>query len=139
MVSDSYIATPVPGSPLRLRIDFTPGIYRHSYDGLRLKLLHVEQGPIDQIVLGFAEHRTFRHRDATTSGTAWPGTFRRGAESGPPPWEGADLSGLRSAVVQYTDAWFPGAWEAPTPTGIASRAVQAISPPARPRTGGPAR
>lgn len=114
VVSDSYIATPVPGSPLRLRIDFTPGMYMHSYDGLRLKLLHAEQGPIDQIVLRFAEHHTFRRRDATTSGTAWPGTFRQGTESGPSPWEGADLSGLRSAVVQYVDAWFPGAATQPT-------------------------
>lgn len=139
MVSSSYIATPVPGSPLRLCIDFAPGIYMHSYDGLHLRIVHTENGTIDQIVLRFAEHRTFRHRDATTSGNAAPDTFRRGTENGPPPWEGADLSGLRSAIVQYTDAWTSGAWKAPPPTGATSRAVQAVSPPARLRTGGPAR
>lgn len=40
-------AVPVPGSPLRLRVDFTPGNYRHSYDCLSLKLLHAKQRPIE--------------------------------------------------------------------------------------------
>lgn len=112
VIGDSYYSTPAPGSPLRLRIDFTRTIRVSEYDGLRLQTLHTEQGVLDTAILTFAAHDTFRSRDAALGrkprddGYAVIRDWNAGDE---PPWQGAATTKLRRAIEQYTTVWFPQA------------------------------
>ncbi len=51
VVGDTYYATPIPGTPLRLRIDFNATIHADTYGGLRLAVLHPDRGEIDAVAL----------------------------------------------------------------------------------------
>lgn len=112
VVGDAYYAAPVPDLPLRLRIDFAPTIYAGRYDGLRLQLVHLEQGPIDTAVLRFAEHGAFEARDRRRDkkpGQDGYGTFTDWNHSEHPPWTGIGVTRLRVAIDQYVRLWIPGA------------------------------
>ncbi|MFJ5265486.1 hypothetical protein ACIQAC_33970 [Streptomyces sp. NPDC088387] len=137
-VGTTYYATPIAGSPLRLRIDFTGTQYRNAYGGLRLTVTHAERGTIDAVALSFADHGTFRRRQGELHGRNMPDTFNITiARPGKPSWEGADFTGLRDAIERYTGVWFPGAWKASVPSRAASRSAHAV--PAPPTTRGGAR
>ncbi|MFI1183612.1 hypothetical protein ACH4UT_29275 [Streptomyces sp. NPDC020799] len=111
VVGNTYYATPAPGSLLRLRINFAPTIFEGQYDGLRLQVIHPEQGVVDSAVLTFADHDTFTQRDAACDvrpGQDGYARIRDWHRDGEPPWKGADVRGLRHAIEQYTQVWFPG-------------------------------
>ncbi|MFJ2739634.1 hypothetical protein ACIO3O_08195 [Streptomyces sp. NPDC087440] len=138
VVGNTYYAVPVPGSPLRLRIDFSRTIYENTYGGLRLAVVHPERGEIDAVVLSFLGHGTFHRRDEahnTRPGSKQYGTFDTYHRPGHPPWEGAVTGGLRDAIEQYAAIWFPGAWPARPVVRTASKVP---TPPAA-RSGGPTR
>ncbi|BBC30753.1 hypothetical protein SGFS_020470 [Streptomyces graminofaciens] len=142
VVGNTYYATPLPNSPLRLRIDFSPTIRENEYGGLRLAVVHPEKGDLDAVVLTFDEHGTFTRRDAARdvrpgfSGYARILDLRH--HNRQPPWHGAEVAGLRSAIEQYTNIWFPGAWATSPrarPTARTARKVPTAphSPAARTR------
>ena len=126
VVGDTYYATPVPGSPLRLRISLSPTIRIDEYDGLRLDVVHTEKGVLDTATLTFADHGTFETRDADRrpgqSGYAKILDFRTRPEW--TPWPSAHLGALRTAIAQYTRIWFTG-------DGSASCGKHATSPEAK--------
>lgn len=131
VVGNTYFAAPIPGAPLRLRIDFTGTIRADTYGGLRAAVVHPDRGEIDAVALSFLDHGTFHRRDEannTRPNTSGYGTFDKYSRPGRPPWEGAVTTGLRDAIEQYTTVWFPGAWAA------SSRAAgrTAHKPPAPP-------
>ncbi|MGW1194482.1 hypothetical protein ACWD4B_01285 [Streptomyces sp. NPDC002536] len=134
VVGNTYYATPTPGSALRLRIAFAPTIFHGQYDGLRLQAIHPEQGVVDTAILTFADHGTFAQRDAARDvrpGQDGYARIRDWHRDGEPPWKGADVRGLRRAIEQYAQVWFPGA----TPTAApqcTSSALTAGRPPAAP-------
>ena len=143
VVGTTYYATPIPGTPLRLRIDFSRTIRAHVYDGLRIATLHQDRGELDVVVLRFEDHATFDHRDAARGRTAMQsgyGTFQE-FQRYPDwvPWQGAHTRGLRDAIEQYTAIWFPGAWQAPTPSRNAGRTAHKTPVPPATRNGGHAR
>jgi hypothetical protein len=122
VVGNTYFAAPVPGAPLRLRIDFTRTIHADTYGGLRLAVVHPDHGEIDGVALSFLDHGTFHRRDEATNtrpNTKQHGTFDKYHRPGGPPWEGAVTTGLRDAIEQYTAVWFPGAWTASAPSRAA--------------------
>ncbi|MGW7724998.1 hypothetical protein ACWGJ6_16795 [Streptomyces canus] len=124
VVGNTYFAAPVPGAPLRLRIDFTRTIHADTYGGLRLAVVHLDRGEIDAVALSFLDHGTFHRRDEVTNtrpNTKQHGTFDTYHRPGLPPWEGAVTTGLRDAVEQYTAVFFPGAWTASAPSRAAAR------------------
>ncbi|MFB7929632.1 hypothetical protein ACFC4C_11030 [Streptomyces sp. NPDC056039] len=124
VVGNTYFAAPVPGTPLRLRIDFTGTIHADTYGGLRLAVVHPARGEIDAVALSFLDHGTFHRRDEATNtrpNTKQHGTFDTYHRPGRPPWEGAVTTGLRDAIEQYTAVWFPGAWTASAPSRAAGR------------------
>ncbi|WP_367435136.1 hypothetical protein [Streptomyces celluloflavus] len=126
IVGDVYYATPQPDSPLRLRMDFHRTIRQGEYDGLRVSVLHRDQGVVDTTILTFADHGTFTRRDAARQiGPGQDGfaRIRDWHRDGEPPWLGADVHGLRRAIERYTQVWFPGA-----------QAPSAPSRPEAPRT-----
>ncbi|MEU7033632.1 hypothetical protein ABZ958_08115 [Streptomyces sp. NPDC046237] len=131
VVGNTYYATPFTGAPLRLRISFTGTIHADNYGGLRLAVVHADQGEIDAVALDFVDHGTFHRRDEahnTLKGTKQYGTFDTYHRPGKPPWEGAVTTGLRDAIEQYTAVWFPGAWAAPAPrrtTGLTAHRAPA--------------
>ncbi|MFF4867220.1 hypothetical protein ACFY3J_37295 [Streptomyces sp. NPDC001231] len=134
VVGNTYYATPIPGGPLRLRIDFARTI-RDEYDGLRLATIHQDRGELDAVEMRFEDHKTFDHRDAARgcspleSGYGTSHEFRDGSDW--VPWEGAHTNGLRDAIEQYASTWFPGAWKTPPPRRAVSRITQKVpSPPA---------
>ncbi|MFE1071213.1 hypothetical protein ACFW5W_08305 [Streptomyces sp. NPDC058783] len=123
-VGNTYFAAPVPGVPLRLRIDFTRTIHADTYGGLRLAVVHPDRGEIDAVALSFLDHGTFHRRDEaanTGPNTKQYGTFDTYHRPGRPPWEGAVTTGLRDAIEQYTAVWFPGAWAASASSRTAGR------------------
>ncbi|MGW0995375.1 hypothetical protein ACWD5V_19120 [Streptomyces sp. NPDC002523] len=136
VVGDALYAAPQPNSPLRLRIDFAPTIRHGEYDGLRLSVVHPEQGVLDTVILRFADHGTFARRD--TARDLVPG--RDGyavirdwyARSSRPPWHGADGTGLCTAIEQYAHFWFPP----PAASRLAARPLAQPTPTtgASPRT-----
>ncbi|MGX4693765.1 hypothetical protein [Streptomyces sp. JNUCC 63] len=135
VVGNAYFATPVPGGPLRLRIDFARTIRAGEYDGLRLATIHQDRGELDAVSLRFEEHKTFDHRDATRgcspqeSGYGTIYEFRDRPDW--VPWQGAHTNGLRDAIEQYASVWFPGAWKASAPPRAPGRtARKAPAPPA---------
>ena len=118
VVGNTYYAAPVPGTPLRLRIDFTRTIHADTYGGLRVAVVHPERGEIDAVALSFVDHGTFHRRDEATNTpphTKQYGAFGTYHRPGRPPWDGAVTTGLRDAIEQYTAVWFPGAWAASAP------------------------
>ncbi|MFE7302664.1 hypothetical protein [Streptomyces sp. NPDC057579] len=141
VVGNSYYATPQPGSPLRLRIDFAPTIRHGEYDGLRLRVIHPNQGVVDTAILPFADHGTFARRDAARdlpAGRDGYGVFRdwHRTGSGEPPWKGAEGTGLRRAITQYARIWFP---DTPAPAPARPATARAALPKPATATGGSAR
>ncbi|MEU3299757.1 hypothetical protein ABZ729_08035 [Streptomyces sp. NPDC006678] len=140
VVGTTYYATPAPGDPLRLRVDFCRTIRADEYDGLRLATIHEDRGELDVAILRFEDHRTFEHRDATQGrgpSHSGYGTFQE-FRNRPDwvPWEGAHTNGLRDAIEQYTAVWFPGAWQASAPNRAAGRnAHKTVPPPPGPAPG----
>ncbi|MEU9398014.1 hypothetical protein AB0D86_49625 [Streptomyces sp. NPDC048324] len=130
VVGNTYYATPLPNSPLRLRIDFSRTIRENEYDGLRLAVVHPEKGDVDAVVLTLDEHDTFTRRDAARevhpgySGYARILDLRH--HNRQPPWHGADVGGLRAAIEQYTQVWFPGAWTTAARSRPAARTARNI-------------
>ncbi|WP_406483907.1 hypothetical protein [Streptomyces sp. NBC_01568] len=117
---------------MRIRIDFQSTIRHREYDGLRLAVLHPHLGTLDMASLSFADHQTFARRDAAAGiGPGWDGyaRIRNWHENGPPPWNGADLTGLRRAIGQYAQIWIPTSPPAPAHAKLPS------PPSARPPTG----
>ncbi|MFF8732044.1 hypothetical protein ACF073_37070 [Streptomyces sp. NPDC015171] len=133
VVGNTYFAAPVPGAPLRLRIDFTLTIHADTYGGLRLAVVHPERGEIDAVALSFVDHGTFHRRDEasnTRPNTKQYGTFDTHHRPGHPPWDGAVTTGLRDAIERYSAVWFPGAWAASAPTRTAGRTPRSTPAPA---------
>ncbi|MFD7017544.1 hypothetical protein [Streptomyces sp. NPDC059928] len=114
VVGNAYYAAPQPDSVLRLRIDFAPTIRHGEYDGLRLRVIHPDQGVVDTVILPFAEHATFTRRDAARAlgvGSDGHAVFRDWGDrrsAVEPPWKGADGGGLHTAIQRYARVWFPG-------------------------------
>lgn len=138
VVGNTYYATPIPGKPLRLRIDFTRTIHANTYGGLRAAVLHPDRGEIDAVALSFLEHGTFHRRDEahnTRPSTSRYGTFDNHHRPGRPPWEGAVTTGLRDAIERYTAVWFPGAWSQSAPCRAAGPAIQLTPAPPAARSG----
>ncbi|MER6331339.1 hypothetical protein ABT298_18825 [Streptomyces sp. NPDC001034] len=135
-VVGNYLVAPTPDTHLRLRIDFTPTIYADTYGGLRLAVVHPDRGEIDAVTLSLLDHGTFHHRDVASNrplNNSNHGTFSKYHRPGQPPWEGAEFTGLRDAIEQYTAVWFPGAWAAPAPGRAANRSTHtAPAPPTAP-------
>ncbi|MFD3563485.1 hypothetical protein ACFWVU_28020 [Streptomyces sp. NPDC058686] len=123
VVGDALYASPQPNSPLRLRIDFAPTIRQGEYDGLRLRVVHPEQGVLDSALLRFADHGTFERRDGARDlavGRDGYAVIRDWhAHSTLPPWHGADGAGLCTAIEQYAHFWIPG----PAAARLAARPV----------------
>lgn len=131
VVGSTYYGT-AANSPVRIRIDFQATIRHREYDGLRLSVIHPDRGVLDTTVLTFGDHKTFARRDAARDiGPGWDGyaRIRDWHASGPPPWRGADLTGLRRAITHYTQLWSPPAAPAP------SRRNPPSLPSARPGSG----
>ncbi|MCB5163614.1 hypothetical protein LG634_01975 [Streptomyces bambusae] len=108
VVGDSYYAALTPDSALRLRIDFAPTIRHGEYDGLRLTVIHPQRGALHVENITFAEHHTFTQRDTARGKSPSHDGYARIRDwhpSGPPPWQGADLTGLRQAVTAFTTMW----------------------------------
>ncbi|MFJ6783625.1 hypothetical protein [Streptomyces yangpuensis] len=110
VVGNSYYAA-APDSSLRLRVSFQPTIRHGEYGGLHLSIVHPDRGPIDEIVLSFADHGTFRTRDRTAGRTERSdgyAVFRdfNPRTSRPAPWAGGDWTRLKAAVTRYADLWF---------------------------------
>jgi hypothetical protein len=128
VVGDTYFAIPVSGGPLRLRIDFSRAIVADTYGGLRLATVHQDKGELDAVVLRFEDHKTFDHRDATLGrrprqvgyGTIYVHRDRPDLV----PWKSAHTFGLRDAIEQYAQVWFPGAWSAASPSRPAARTAR---------------
>jgi hypothetical protein len=136
VIGDTYFAAPVPGGPLRLRIDFSRTVRVGEYDGLRLATIHQDRGELDAVVLRFEDHKTFEHRDAARGRTPQDsgyGTFHE-FRNRPDwvPWEGAHTHGLRDAIEQYASVWVPGAWKTTTPSRASGRTNH--KPPSPPAT-----
>ncbi|MFB8128648.1 hypothetical protein [Streptomyces mirabilis] len=134
VIGDIYYATPRPDSPLRLRIGFSRTIRAGEYDGLRLQILHAEQGGVlDSVLLTFADHDTFRSRDAAIDrhpGDDGYAKLRDWHERDEPPWQGAATTKLRRAIEQYTRLWFPQPPAAVRPDKVVSQRTLSGHPPA---------
>lgn len=117
VVGDVYYAT-AGDSPIRLRIEFARTIRERQYDGLVLKLIHTDRGTLDTVHLRFAEHGTFTRRDAERGPGNGHGVIRDWHKDGPPPWAGADLTGLRTAIVDFVQVACPAL---SPPAGTAER------------------
>ncbi|MFF2508740.1 hypothetical protein ACFVTY_36045 [Streptomyces sp. NPDC058067] len=132
IIGDTLYAAPQPNSPLRLRIDFAPTMRHGEYDGLRLRVIHPEQGVLDTAILRFADHGTFTRRD--TARDLMPGqdgyaVIRDWHNSGP-AWHGADGTGLRTAIEKYAHVWFPPpAASRPAACSVAQPAATTGAPP----------
>ncbi|MFH9612865.1 hypothetical protein ACH4MM_03690 [Streptomyces pratensis] len=138
VVGNTYFAAPVPGVPLRLRIDFTGTIHADTYGGLRVAVVHPDRGEIDAVALSFLDHGSFHRRDEaanTHPNTRLYATFDTYHRPGWPPWHGAVTAGLRDAIEQYTAVWFPGAWAASAPRPTANRTVLNAAVPPSTRNG----
>jgi hypothetical protein len=98
-----------PDHGTRLRIDFYETIHQHTYGGLRLSVIHPDQGKLDAVTLSFADHATFRARDLRTgtrpgsSGYATIRDFPHDEEHR--PWAGGDFTTLADAVHRYARVW----------------------------------
>ena len=134
VIGDIYYATPRPDTPLRLRIGFSRTIRAGEYDGLLLQILHADQGAVlDSVLLTFADHDTFRSRDAAIDrhpGHDGYAKLRDWHERDEPPWQGAATTKLRHAIEQYTRLWFPRPQAAARPDKTASQRTLSGHPPA---------
>ncbi|MEU7148703.1 hypothetical protein AB0B15_11790 [Streptomyces sp. NPDC045456] len=142
VVGNTYYATPAPGTPLRLRIDFHGTIRADTYGGLRLAIIHADRGEIDTVALSFVDHGTFHRRDEAhniSANDSRYGTFDKDHRPGQPPWEGAVTTGLRDAIERYSAVWFPGAWPASAPDRAAGRTAHQPRAPLVAHRGGRAR
>ncbi|MCL6739438.1 hypothetical protein [Streptomyces neyagawaensis] len=130
VVGDTYYAAPLPKSPLRLRIDFSRTIRESEYDGLRLAVVHPEKGDVDAVVLAFVEHGTFARRDAERDVQPGFSGYARILDlhhhNRQPPWNGAEVRGLRTAIEQYTKVWFPGGWTTSAHSRPAARTARNV-------------
>ncbi|MFB7270738.1 hypothetical protein [Streptomyces sp. NPDC056244] len=127
VVGNTYYATPSANSPLRLRIDFSGTIVADQYGGLRLTTVHPDRGEVDTVALAFRDHDTFRSRDEVEGkkpGYSNYGTFDLYYRAGEMPWQGAETTGLRNAIKQYSQVWFPGAWNASSSARAPGRTVR---------------
>ncbi|MER5737857.1 hypothetical protein ABT117_19565 [Streptomyces sp. NPDC002262] len=106
VVGDVYYANPT-NSAIRLRIDFARTIMDRQYDGLRLAVIHAERGPLDTAYFRFDDHGTFTRRDAKLGPGAARGVISDWHNDGLPPWHGADLTGLRTAIVAFVQVSCP--------------------------------
>ncbi|MFD3944973.1 hypothetical protein [Streptomyces sp. NPDC058579] len=106
VVGDVYYANPTD-SPIRLRIEFARTIMERQYDGLRLAVIDAERGTLDTVHLRFTEHGTFTRRDAERRSCDTRGVIRDWHQDGLPPWAGADLTGLRTAIVDFVHVSCP--------------------------------
>ncbi|MBP5935395.1 hypothetical protein [Streptomyces acidiscabies] len=134
VAGDTYCATPVPGSPLRLRISLSPTIRTDEYDGLCLVVAHTERGVLDTATLSFAGRGTFDHRDAALERRPGQSGYAKILDFRTRPhrslWRSARTSALRTAIGRCTSMWFPGAWTTAAP-GTAARTAYtapAVSP-----------
>ncbi|MGW1234727.1 hypothetical protein [Streptomyces californicus] len=130
VVGNTYFAAPVPGAPLRLRIDFAETFHADTYGGLRVAVVHPDRGETDAVVLSFLDHGTFHRRDEATNrrpNTKHYATFDESHLPGRPPWHGAVTTGLRDAIEKYTAVWFPGAWAAQRQSRAIGHAVPMAS------------
>ncbi|MCZ0978691.1 hypothetical protein O1L60_04035 [Streptomyces diastatochromogenes] len=93
-------------NPLVLKIDFSQTIRHKEYDGLRLSVVHSERGILDTVHLKFAQYGTFSRRDAGRGGDGRD-VFRDWHSAGV-PWEGADFTNLRTAIMEHATLWCPG-------------------------------
>ncbi|MFE6461236.1 hypothetical protein ACFVP0_27730 [Streptomyces cinereoruber] len=112
VVGGDYYARPTSALPLRLRISFADGRVHQRYEGLRLQIVHLEQGRIDAQFLSFAEYDAFRARDARLGnrpGSGEYGSFTDWRSTDAPPWTGIDVTRLRTAIGKYVQIWVPGA------------------------------
>ncbi|WP_328486009.1 hypothetical protein [Streptomyces zaomyceticus] len=100
VVGNVYYSTPTD-SPIRLRIQFAQTIMDRQYDGLRLAVIHAERGTLDTVHLRFADHGTFTRRDAKLGPGSARSVIRDWHKDGLLPWAGADLTGLRTAIVEF--------------------------------------
>ncbi|MCY0931521.1 hypothetical protein OTB20_36130 [Streptomyces sp. H27-H1] len=129
VIGESYYATPGPRSPLRLRVDFHPTIREREYRGLRVRILHEDKGTIDDVVLSFADHQTFQHRDQAAG--SYPGLTGHGVftdyntAKGGPGWAGGDWTPLREAITRYSALWFPPKRSRSTVRSAVAPALQA--------------
>ncbi|MFD9715828.1 hypothetical protein [Streptomyces sp. NPDC059076] len=129
VVGNSFYAVPPSGSQIRLRIDFYETIYRQQYGGLRLSILHPDQGKIDVIALPFKDYGTFRARD--TSRSYDRDVVHAGLGGSEPPWKGGDFTSLAHAVHTYAGMW---GYPAPEPTvRSTNRATRPVPAPSRVR------
>ncbi|WP_329473112.1 hypothetical protein OIE75_32800 [Streptomyces sp. NBC_01723] len=116
VVGNTYYAAPVPGTPLRLRIDFTRTIHADTYGGLRVTVVHPDRGEIDAVALSFLDHGTFHRRDEanhTRPNTKQYGTFDTHHRP------------------------LPGAWDASAPKRAAGRTSRRTPPPPGPAPADP--
>lgn len=139
VIGDTYYATRRPDSPLRLRISFSRTIRAEEYDGLRLQILHADQGGVlDTVLLTFADHATFHSRDAAIGrlpGYSGYAKMRDWHERDDPPWQGAATTKLRRAIEQYTLLWFPQLPAPPRPeTAVSHRTLSGHPPAPEPNT-----
>lgn len=126
IVGDALYAAPQPNSALRLRIDFAPSIRHGEYNGLRLRVIHPDQGVLDTTILRFADHGTFARRDAArdlAAGHDGYAVIRDWHAHNRPPWQGADGTGLRTAIEQYAHFWFP------PPTAVSRPSARPVAQP----------
>ncbi|MFD9817453.1 hypothetical protein [Streptomyces violascens] len=143
VVGNAYYASPQPDSVLRLRIDFAPTIRHGEYDGLRLRVIHPDQGVVDTVILPFADHGTFTRRDAARTlgaGSDGHAVFRDWGDrhsAVEPPWKGAQGTGLHTAIHRYARVWFPGPWA--LARSSRPQAHTALKAPAMPAGNTPAR
>ncbi|WP_329558848.1 DUF317 domain-containing protein [Streptomyces uncialis] len=129
VVGNSFYAVPPPGSQIRLRIDFYETIYHQKFGGLRLTVLHPDQGKIDVVALSFKEYGTFRAR--ATSASYDRHVINAGSGRSEPPWKGGDFTALAQAVHAYAGMW---GYPAPKPTVRSSqRAALPVPAPSRVR------
>lgn len=123
VVGNSFYAAPPPGSQIRLRIDFYETIYHQKYGGLRLSVLHPDQGKIDTIALSFKDYGTFRARG--TSRINDRDVVHAGLGGSEPPWKGGDSTSLAHAVHTYAGMW---GYPAPDPAVRSTKRATAPAP-----------
>jgi hypothetical protein len=110
VVGDACYAVISPNSPLRLRIEFSQTIREREYGGLRLSILHPDQGILDRAYLSFADHGTFTVRDTRLGrkpGHDGYGVIRDGHHDDTSPWIGAAVTPLSHAIQDYLSIWVP--------------------------------
>ncbi|MFI1890253.1 hypothetical protein [Streptomyces jumonjinensis] len=117
VIGDAFYAQ-APDRGIRLTIDFYETIHQHTYGGLRLSVIHPENGRLDTAILSFADHGTYRDRDLRTGtrpGTSGYATIRDFPHDEEHlPWASGDFTTLADAVHRYARIW---GIPAPEPAG----------------------